>query len=117
MKEAAFDSWKEIARFLVRSVRTVQRWERTERLPVRRHEHTKGGTVYAYPSELAKWLRARESEGIRRTRGELEQQCANLRALTKRQRALASELHELISRNEETWKRINGLPRGGGEQL
>ena len=30
------DSWKEIARYLNRSERTVQRWERESGLPVRR---------------------------------------------------------------------------------
>src|ERR1700720_4403293 len=32
-------SWKEIAVYLGREVRTVQRWENTEGLPVHRHEH------------------------------------------------------------------------------
>jgi len=39
------DSWKEIAAYLRRSVRCVQRWERTEGLPVLRHRHAKGATV------------------------------------------------------------------------
>jgi hypothetical protein len=34
-------SWKEIAAYLGREVRTVQRWENTEGLPVHRHEHLK----------------------------------------------------------------------------
>jgi hypothetical protein len=46
-------SWKEIAAYLGREVRTVQRWENTEGLPVHRHEHLKKSTVYAYASELA----------------------------------------------------------------
>ncbi len=35
------DSWKEIAAYLRRSVRCVQRWERTEGLPVLRHQHAR----------------------------------------------------------------------------
>ena len=35
------DSWKEIAAHLGRDVRTVQRWERAEGLPVHRHQHDK----------------------------------------------------------------------------
>jgi hypothetical protein len=50
------DSWKEIAAYLRRSVRSVQRWERTEGLPVLRHRHTKGATVYAYRAEVDQWL-------------------------------------------------------------
>jgi tetratricopeptide (TPR) repeat protein len=36
-------------------VRTVQRWEKSEGLPVYRHIHKKLGTVYAYASELDAW--------------------------------------------------------------
>ncbi len=43
------DSWKEIAVYLDRDVRTVIRWEKEEGLPVRRHLHDKQATVYAYP--------------------------------------------------------------------
>jgi Tol biopolymer transport system component len=46
------DSWKEIAAYLRRGVRTVTRWEREQALPVHRH---KTGTVYAYKSELDAW--------------------------------------------------------------
>jgi len=39
------DGWKEIALHFSRSVRCVQRWERTEKLPVHRHCHARGSTV------------------------------------------------------------------------
>jgi TolB-like protein/Tfp pilus assembly protein PilF len=54
------DSWGEIASYLGREVRTVQRWERTEGLPVRRHEHKKKSTVYAYSGELDAWIKNRQ---------------------------------------------------------
>src|SRR5262252_4665038 len=54
------DSWKEIADYLDREVRTVQRWEKTENLPVHRHEHQKKSTVYAYTSELDDWRKNRQ---------------------------------------------------------
>lgn len=53
-------SWKEIATYLGREVRTVQRWEETEGLPVHRHEHLKKSTVYAYPGELDAWFKKRQ---------------------------------------------------------
>src|SRR2546427_231367 len=53
-------SWKEIATHLGRETRTVQRWERTEGLPVRRHEHQKKSTVSAYTSELDEWFKKRQ---------------------------------------------------------
>src|SRR5688572_33248848 len=49
------DSWKEIAAYLNRSVRTVRRWERDEGLPVHRHMHQTLGSVYAEKSELDAW--------------------------------------------------------------
>ena len=53
------DSWKEIAAYLKREVRTAQRWEKNEGLPVHRHQHEKLGTVYAYKSEIDAWWRER----------------------------------------------------------
>jgi Tol biopolymer transport system component len=53
------DSWKEIATYLGRGVRTVQRWEREEGLPVHRLAHEKRGNVYARREELAAWWERR----------------------------------------------------------
>jgi Tol biopolymer transport system component len=49
------ESWKEIATYLKREVRTVQRWEKEEGLPIHRQMHKSLGTVYAYKSELDGW--------------------------------------------------------------
>src|SRR4030095_15522792 len=49
------DSWKEIAAYLKRDVRTLHRWEIHEGLPIRRHLHRERGSVYAYKSELDSW--------------------------------------------------------------
>ena len=54
------DSWGEIALYLGREVRTVQRWEQTEGLPVHRHGHKKKATVYAFAAELDAWIKNRE---------------------------------------------------------
>ena len=53
------DSWKQIARYLGRSVRTVRRWEQHEDLPVRRHAHTSLASVYALRSEVEAWKKNR----------------------------------------------------------
>jgi Tol biopolymer transport system component len=53
------DSWKEIAAYLGRGVRTVQRWEREEGLPVHRLLHDKRGSIYARKEELAVWWESR----------------------------------------------------------
>ena len=60
LPDRKLDSWGEIASYLGREVRTVQRWERTEGLPVHRHEHKKKSTVYAFAGELDEWIRKRQ---------------------------------------------------------
>jgi hypothetical protein len=53
-------SWKEIAVFLKCGLRTAQRWERDEKLPVHRHNHQRRGTVYSLTNEIETWLKTRE---------------------------------------------------------
>src|ERR1044071_8129887 len=55
-------SWKELAAYLKRGARTVQRWEREEGLPVRRLQHGKLGSIYGYKSELDAWWATRGAE-------------------------------------------------------
>jgi hypothetical protein len=52
----ALGSWKEIAAYLGKGVRTVQRWENDLGLPVRRPNGSTKGVVYASPDELDRWL-------------------------------------------------------------
>jgi TolB-like protein len=59
--EGRLDSWKEIAIYLRRDIRTVQRWEKFEQLPVHRRVHHKLATIYAYKSELDAWWGRTES--------------------------------------------------------
>jgi phage terminase Nu1 subunit (DNA packaging protein) len=84
-------SWKEIAVYLGRGVRTVQRWEQQLALPVR---HTKGdhGTVYAFRQEIDSWL----SDG--KTRPD-----QSLRAENER---LRERIVELTIENEQLRKDI-----------
>lgn len=57
--ERRLESWKEIAAYLDRDVRTVQRWEKAEGLPVHRHLHDKQGSVFALRAEVDLWLDGR----------------------------------------------------------
>ena len=56
-------SWKEIAGFFGKSVRTVQRWERMLGLPVHRPGKNLSGIVLADPAQLEAWLRAQPETG------------------------------------------------------
>jgi TolB-like protein/Tfp pilus assembly protein PilF len=55
------ESWKEIAVYLGRDVRTVQRWERREGLPIHRQQHDKLGSVYAFREEIDAWRASRSA--------------------------------------------------------
>ena len=58
--ERRLESWGEIATYLRRDIRTVQRWEHDYGLPVRRLVIGKTGQVYAYRSELDRWMKQRQ---------------------------------------------------------
>jgi TolB-like protein/tetratricopeptide (TPR) repeat protein len=81
-KQERLDSWKEVASFFRREVRTVQLWEKREGLPVRRQHHNKLGSVYAYRQELEAWWAARSAIQVRpdesRLRHELRKKSVEL---------------------------------------
>jgi hypothetical protein len=53
------NSWKEIAAYLGRGVRTVQRWEIQLELPVHRPAGKEHSAVIAFSPELDEWLNSR----------------------------------------------------------
>jgi hypothetical protein len=59
--------WKEIAAYLDKAVRTVQRWERDFDLPVQRVSDDRVSSVYAFSADLDDWLR---SPNAARARGQ-----------------------------------------------
>lgn len=56
------DSWKEIASYLNRDVRTAQRWEEKAGLPVHRLASGRRRPVFAYRAELDAWLREQPAD-------------------------------------------------------
>jgi hypothetical protein len=50
------NSWKEIANYLARAVRTAQRWECNSKLPVHRIGNGPKAPVFAFGEELDAWL-------------------------------------------------------------
>lgn len=59
--EKVFTSWKEIASFFGKGVRTVQRWERKFGLPISRPTAAKN-VVLATENELREWIRKSSSQ-------------------------------------------------------
>jgi hypothetical protein len=68
--EGRLDSWKEIAEYLGRDVRTVRRWERGRSLPVHRVPGGGRAGVYAFRSEVDAWLRGQEGSASSNGDGE-----------------------------------------------
>lgn len=87
-------SWKEIAQYMSKGVRTVQRWEQYFGLPVRRLTASGHHAVVAVPEEINAWLQGQ----------------TQLRAAAATARPDAAELHrelaELREENQELRQRI-----------
>jgi hypothetical protein len=56
---AVLTSWKDIARYMGKGVRTLQRWERDFGLPVRRPQGSSKKAVLARPRDLDAWVALR----------------------------------------------------------
>jgi hypothetical protein len=61
-----FTSWKEIASYLGKGVRTVQRWEAQFGLPVQRPNARDKGIVRASREELDEWIATRWSPRLKK---------------------------------------------------
>ncbi|HET9409878.1 MAG TPA: hypothetical protein VFO39_21765 [Candidatus Sulfotelmatobacter sp.] len=100
--------WKEIASFLRKGVRTVQRYEREMGLPVRRPAGKVRGSVVAVRAELEGWVKAvpiREAFQLRNTQQDsqhptaaLHKSVSELAALREQMSTLRAELHNSVER-------------------
>ncbi len=63
LRRRRLESWKEIAAYFGRDVRTVKRWEKDEALPVHRHHHRQLARVYAFVDEVEAWRQERQQPG------------------------------------------------------
>lgn len=62
-RKDVLNGWKEIAAYLGRDPRTVERWEKQRSLPVRRLPGSGRATVYALVAELDAWLNSSPVRG------------------------------------------------------
>jgi len=58
-KNAVLTSWKDIANYMGKGVRTVQRWEQDFGLPVRRPNGSSKKAILARPRDLDAWVALR----------------------------------------------------------
>src|SRR5215469_5123036 len=94
--------WKSIANYLGKGVRTVQRYERELRLPVRRPAGKSTGSVIATKAELDAWVRASPIREVLRLPSPAEEIAAPLREFRRH----IKELHRL---REESVQLRKGL--------
>jgi hypothetical protein len=94
----AFTSWKEIAQYLGKGVRTAQRWEQEAGLPVRRQTGEGRGKVLAFPSEIDEWklsATARNGDQSERTR-------------------LLARVEQLLTENEDMRRKLDAVRQDSG---
>ena len=99
-EQAHLTCWKDIARYMGKGVRTVQRWEQQMALPIRRPNGAGfKGPVAASPAELDQWLRSHWSERrphkSLRTEGDPGARTAHI-SLLKTSQQLRAQNHALI---------------------
>lgn len=98
----ALTCWKDIAHYLGKGVRTVQRWEQSFGLPVRRLngiDHK--SAIVAYPRDLDAWLESRWSQRkpVNHTFSNGSRPMANLGDLVQHSRELRAAHVVLIHEN------------------
>ena len=109
------NSWKEIAGYLGRGVRTVQRWEAQLGLPVHRPAGKEHSAVLAFSSELDQWL---DSRPLRQTipaevaRADGDGKVAELQAFVFRAEAILQKVDLLLLRTDELQRKVFELVDG-----
>lgn len=106
-------SWKEIAAYLGKGVRTVQRWERELGLPVRRPSHDKH-VVLTTCENLDAWMADEfKRQGYRGRRGSAGDEALH-REIAELQQKLTSALQRISELEaqlaQETGRRGSGRP-------
>jgi phage terminase Nu1 subunit (DNA packaging protein) len=91
MDSKSLQSWKEIARYLDRGIRTVQRWEKFG-LPVHRPAGHDRSAVFALKHELDAWLYRAGNSHRNGSFSTVEQELAYLRSECARLQARLDEL-------------------------
>jgi hypothetical protein len=96
VEQAVLSCWKDIAQYMGKGVRTVQRWEQELALPVRRPHGRIGskGPVTAHRADLDEWLKRNWLE-----RKESGSQQVTAGARSKDPRALIETSRQLHARN------------------
>lgn len=116
--DEVLNSWKEVASYLGRGVRTVQRWEQELSLPVRRPRGKSRSAVIAFKTELDKWLHDAPAEQLKQEHVEEQALTFTRLKFTSAERhtrlhnstqMLISKAHLLLSRSESLCEQLKNL--------
>jgi hypothetical protein len=97
-----FSGWKEIANYLRKGVRTVQRYERELGLPVRRPAGRSRGSVIATKIELDAWITAKPVREAFR----LTQETPDTSSVLKEFRLQIQQMHQLRFECQESRREL-----------
>jgi len=103
------NSWKEIATYLGRGVRTVQRWEAQLGLPVHRPAGKDHSAVLAFSSELDQWLDRRPLRNTSSFETSPALDIALLQSLLAKAEVLLQRCETLLLRNEELSNKVSAI--------
>ena len=101
-KLIVLNSWKEIAAYMGRGVRTVQRWERELGLPVRRPRGKDRSAVMALQPEVDDWLRNSSARNAKSR----QVNPAYRAELQKNADILLARTDELLSSSRRLWTQV-----------
>lgn len=94
MNPDLLNNWKEIASYLGRGTRTVQRWEEELGMPVRRIRGHSRSAVSALKSELDGWMKERSAGTENASDAQANGTVRNARALREMNKEHLKILHE-----------------------
>jgi DNA-binding transcriptional regulator YiaG len=105
------NSWKEIAAYLGRGVRTVQRWERELGMPVHRPRGKDRSAVLAISAELDRWLAATPIRAAAAVNGGGLRHTIDIDAVRDKNRVLRDRLAQTMQANYENIVALNQRTR------
>lgn len=99
------DSWKAIASYIGRDVRTVIRWERQRGLPIHRVPGGGRQVVFAYPHEIDEWLESGHTQSNGATDQSFHERELSIRSLQAQ-----SQVAAVVEANREVETVISASP-------
>ncbi len=108
------NSWKELAHYLGRGIRTAQRWERDLGLPVRRPRAKSRSSVIAISDEIDAWLRStptteakkHSTENFARRGTQASETCVRVRQAIREHQELRDRNRQLLVAHHEARMRL-----------